>query len=398
MTKVVVTGMGIITAIGENLQENHHGLRHAVSGIGMARHFQSVYAETLPFGEVGLDNAALIRQLGLTDTKGLTRTDLLAMQAFEEAVAMAGLSQTELTSSKTALISASTVGGMCLTDQLYEDANLKSSGSEYINAYSCGAHTLKLIERYGITGYSDTINTACSSSANAILLGYRLIRSGRASRVIVGGVDSLAKYTVNGFNALKILSSQPCRPFDENRDGLNLGEGAAYLVLESEEVAGGKSCYAEIAGYGNSNDAHHPSAMSDDAIGAIRSMEEAIASAGIRPSDVGYVNAHGTGTGNNDQVETLGLTAVFDDVPPYSSTKSFTGHTLGAAGAVEAVFSTLSILHSEIYPSLRVADPIAGFDIQPVSKLISDVPVRHVLSNSFGFGGNCTSLLLSACS
>ena len=395
MTKVLVTGMGIVTAIGENLAENHRSLQLSQSGIHRARHFESHYTALLPFGEVKSSNDELVFSVGLQNKLGFTRTSLLAFKAFEEAVADAQLSQSEISRGDTALISASTVGGMCLTDQLYQDANLKSEGSEFIDAYGCAAHTLQLVQIYKIRGFNDTINTACSSSANAIILGTRLIRSGRAKRVIVGGVDSLAKYTVNGFNALKILSSFPCRPFDQNRDGLNLGEGAAYLVLESEDDVGDKKVYAEVAGYGNSNDAHHPSAMSDEAVGAILSMRQAIDSAGINASQIDYVNAHGTGTGNNDSVETYGLTRIFEKVPPYSSTKSFTGHTLGAAGAVEAVFSILSINHSEIYPSLRVEIPVQPFSITPITKIVKSVKVDFALSNSFGFGGNCSSLVFS---
>lgn len=391
---VCVTGMGVISALGNNLFENHTSLLLGKAGIGKAQYFDSYYTDILPFGEVNLSNDILKQNLGLTKETGYTRTSLLAVQAFEEAIHDAGLTHEFLTSYDTALISASTVGGMCLTDQLYEDANLKSDGSEFLEAYGCAAHTLKLTEKYGIRGFTDTINTACSSSANAIMLGARLIRSGRAKRVIVGGVDSLAKYTVNGFNALKILSDRPCRPFDENRDGLNLGEAAAYLVLESGDVVGEKHVYARIAGYGNSNDAHHPSAMSDEAIGAIFSMERAIQSAGILPSDVNYINAHGTATPNNDRVEALGISRVFEKVPAFSSTKSFTGHTLGASGALEAIFSILSINHAEIYPSLRIETDLEEFDFSPVKTYKSDFQVNYVLSNSFGFGGNCTSLLI----
>jgi len=393
MKRVLVTGMGIVSALGEDLSGNYNSLHLGRGGISQASYFDSRYASILPFGEVKLSNEGLKQRLSDVGP-GLTRTTLLALKAFEEAVESAQLTPAEISSFDTAFISASTVGGMCLTDQLYEDANLKSGGSEFLNAYGCAAHTLNLVDKYHIKGFTDTINTACSSSANAIMLGSRLIRSGRAKRVIVGGVDSLAKYTVNGFNALKILSELPSKPFDENRDGLNLGEAAAYLVLEAADIVEDKRIYAEIAGYGNSNDAHHPSAMSDDATGAIISMRDAISSAGIEPSQIDYVNAHGTGTQNNDQVELFGMTQVFEKVPPYSSTKSYTGHTLGAAGAVEAVFSILSINHSEIFPSLNISQPIISLNIPPVLKLRENVVVDYVLSNSFGFGGNCTSLVL----
>ena len=392
----MVTGLGMISAIGNNVRENHDSLRSGRSGIGRVAWFESLYASSLPFGEVKLSNDELKKSQHLETATGYTRTCLLADKAFAEAIADAQLTSGQLSSLDTALISASTVGGMCLTDQLYEDANHKSEGSEYLESYGCSAHTLKLVKRYRIKGFTDTINTACSSSANAIMLGARLIRSGRVKRVIVGGVDSLAKYTVNGFNALKILSETPCKPFDVHRDGLNLGEAAAYLVLESEELAAGKKVYAEVAGFGNANDAHHPSAMSDEATGAIRCMREAIGSAGIEVSQIGYVNAHGTGTQNNDQVEFFGMGELFEKMPPYSSTKSFTGHTLGAAGAVEAIYSILAIVHSELFPGLNVHEPIGGPTSAPVAEWRSDYPLHYVLSNSFGFGGNCTSLVFAS--
>ncbi|MCE7064132.1 beta-ketoacyl-[acyl-carrier-protein] synthase family protein [Dyadobacter sp. CY326] len=396
MKRVLVTGMGIISAIGENVSANHNSLRNGKTGISQAAHFESRYASQLPFGESAPSNEALKELLDLQLSKGYTRTSLLATKAFDEAVADANLSSKQLSSFDTALISASTVGGMCLTDQLYEDANLKTQGSEYLEAYGCAAHTIQLLEKYNIRGFSDTINTACSSSANAIMLGARLIKSGRAKRAIVGGVDSLAKYTVNGFNSLKILSNSPCKPFDENRDGLNLGEGAAYLVLEAEDVVGDKHVYAEVAGYGNANDAHHPSAMSDEAIGAIRSMHEAVELAGIAYEQIGYINAHGTGTPNNDEVELTGMAALFEKIPPFNSTKSYTGHTLGAAGAVEAIFSILSIVHSEVYASLHVETPMFAHNARPVNSFMPDTKVAYALSNSFGFGGNCTSLVFGS--
>ncbi|WP_353720873.1 beta-ketoacyl-[acyl-carrier-protein] synthase family protein [Dyadobacter sp. 676] len=395
MERVLVTGMGAISAIGNNVRENHESLRNGRSGVGKAAFFESLYASQLPFGEVKMSNKELKAAQGLESAAGYTRTCLLADMAFTEAVADAGLTPGQLSSLDTALISASTVGGMCLTDQLYEDANHKSGGSEYLEAYGCAAHTLKLIKRHHIRGFTDTINTACSSSANAIMLGARLIRSGRVKRAIVGGVDSLAKYTVNGFNALKILSGAPCRPFDTDRDGLNLGEGAAYLVLEAGELAAGRKVYAEVAGFGNANDAHHPSAMSDEATGAIRCMREAIGSAGINASQIGYINAHGTGTQNNDQVEFYGMGELFGRIPPYSSTKAFTGHTLGAAGAVEAIYSILSIVHSELFPNLNVDKPIGGPGSAPVTERQDGRDLRYALSNSFGFGGNCTSLVFA---
>lgn len=393
MTKVLVTGIGVISAIGNNYHENFQSLNLGQSGIGKATHFQSIYSDSLPFAEVKLTNNELSNWLNISENSGYTRTCLLAEYAFEQAIQDAQLNTNQISGTNTALISASTVGGMCFTDQLYEDANLRSEGSLYLDSYGCSAHTLKIIKRHNITGFTDTINTACSSSANAIMLGARLINSGRVKRAIVGGVDSLAKYTVNGFNALKILSAFPCKPFDETRDGLNLGEAAGYLVLESADDAIGDNVYGSILGFGNSNDAHHPSAMSDNAVGAIKSMQDAIKKAGISSQEIDYVNTHGTGTSNNDMVEIFGLSKVFDKIPYFNSTKSYTGHTLGAAGVLEAIFSLMSIKNRTIFKSLHCNNPISGYDSTPTTQLIHNVDINYVLSNSFGFGGNCTSLV-----
>ncbi|MCK4360300.1 MAG: beta-ketoacyl-[acyl-carrier-protein] synthase family protein, partial [Bacteroidales bacterium] len=395
MTKVFVTGMGVISSIGKDIKKNSESLRNGNSGINKPKFFQSKYASSFFFGEVNISNRSLKEQLGLSEEKGLTRTDLFAFKAFDEAINDAKLSKEEISSFDTALISASTVGGMCLTDQLYEDANLKSESSEYLASYGCSAHTLRLIKKYNIKGFTNTINTACSSSANAIMFGSRLIKSGRVKRAIVGGTDSLAKYTVNGFNALKILSESPCKPFDEHRCGLTLGEGAAYLVLESEEVVSNKNTYARVSGYGNANDAFHTSTISDNAVGVISAISQALKSANLDPNKIDYINTHGTGTENNDFVELTGLSKIFNKIPPYNSTKSYTGHTLGAAGAIESIFSILSIINNELYPSLNINTPISQFNLSPVKKYETGVDINYVLSNSFGFGGNCTSLIFS---
>jgi 3-oxoacyl-(acyl-carrier-protein) synthase len=395
MERVFVTGMGLISAIGHDVPSCLQSLKNGQSGIGKARFFTSRYTENIPFAEVSLSNAELKARKGLSGEKGLSRTALLAFTAVEEALSQAGLSSEEIKSFDTGFLTSSTVGGMSNTDELYADANLKGEPSEFVRTYGGGEHTLRVIERLGIRGYSTTINTACSSAANAIMLGSRLIRSGRLKRVIVGGSDALAKYTVNGFNALMILSAQPCRPFDVNRDGLTLGEGAAYLVLEAESVCGHKTRLAEVTGYGNANDAHHPSATSDEAFGPRLAMERALASAKLDPTQIDYINAHGTGTPNNDSTELFAFHSVFGQIPPFNSTKSYTGHTLAVAGAVEAIISILSIHENCIFPGLNCVEPIPDYAVAPVSAL-EEKKLNHVISNSFGFGGNCTSLILSA--
>lgn len=392
MSQVVVTGIGVISPLGTGAGVNLSKLQAGIHGLTKADFFESRYVESFPFGEVKLSNEKLKELLGEGDFKGYTRTCMLAFLAFKEAINDAQLTQSDLSTPDTGFVSASTVGGMCYTDQLYADANALGEASEFVRSYAASAHTLRLAKHFQIHGFSDTINTACSSSANAIALSYRLIKSGRLKRAIVGGVDSLAKYTVNGFNSLRILSDDLCQPFDEGRKGLNLGEGAAYLILEDEATAKGKNVYGKVLGYGNSNDAYHASAISPEAVGVVKAIEGALTRAGIGAEMVDYVNMHGTGTLNNDEKELFGMRKVFGELPPFSSTKSFTGHTLGAAGAIEAIFSLFALNNNEVYPNLRFSTPISPFEERPVLHH-EKAEVNYVLSNSFGFSGNCTSLI-----
>lgn len=347
----------------------------------------------MPFGEIKLRTEELKERMDAFE-KGVTREDLLALYACKQAVTDAGLSASEIRSDETALINASTVGGMCLTDELYQDANAHSGGSEYLASYDCAATAIYLQKKFGFNGLVNTINTACSSSANAIAYGAKLIRHGKARRAVVGGVDCLAKFTINGFNALHILSPERCQPFDLNRRGLNLGEAAAYLVLEKEEEVAGKHIYAVFSGSGNANDAFHPSSLSENGDGPYLAMKEAIESASLQPDQIDYINAHGTGTENNDEVESRAMIRIFGNVPAFTSTKSNTGHTLGAAGAIEAVFSIFCLAHQEIYPALQFSEPIVSTGLIPETAYRKE-EIRHVMSNSFGFGGNCTSLIFS---
>ena len=394
MDKVVVTGIGIITAIGDSVTENRQSLIKGRSGIGHATYFESRYTGIMPFAEISHSTDELRANLKISQP-GVTRTDLIALHAFREAIEDSGISLQQLQSADTALIGASTVGGVCFTDQMYEDANNHgTNGSQYLGSYSNSACTIFLQGQYNIGGIVNTFNTACSSSANAIMYGARLLKNGLAKRVIAGGVDSLAKFTVNGFNALMILSNEPCRPFDISRKGLNLGEGAAFLVLERQADAPGKKIYAEVKGFGNSNDAYHPSSTSPEADGPFFCMNKALERAHLQTSDIDFINAHGTATENNDETESLAMLRLFGTPPPFASTKSFTGHTLGAAGAVEAVYSILNLQHQEVYPSLNFDQSIEATKLVPV-KEYTPKPIQYVMSNSFGFGGNCSSLVFA---
>ncbi len=216
-----------------------------------------------------------------------------------------------------------------------------------------------------------------------------------ADIVIAGGVDPLSKFTINGFNSLKILDTEPTRPFDDSRVGLNLAEGAGYVVLESEQSMKqrGIKPLGRLLGYANTCDAYHQTASSPEGKGAVLAMSKALEMAGINPSQVDYVNVHGTGTQNNDLSEGTALKTVFNNkVPSFSSTKSYTGHTLGASGGIEAAYSLLAINNGVVYPNLRFKTSIADLGLVPQQQ-IEYKTVNIVLSNSFGFGGNNTSLV-----
>ncbi|MEO6960563.1 MAG: beta-ketoacyl-[acyl-carrier-protein] synthase family protein [Puia sp.] len=394
MSRIMITGMGIISAIGNSVAENRDSLKNKRGGISRLEFYPTAYAGKLPCGEIKISSETFREKLFTHPDSAITRTGLLVLHAAEEAVKDSGLTPDQLAFRDTALVGATTVGGMCLTDELFRDAHERNYGSPYTSSYDYASVTLAAQQRFGITGEISTINTACSSSANAILYGARLIKRGYAKRVIVGGADSLAKFTINGFNALNILSSGLCAPFDRNRNGLNLGEGSAFLVLEREEDVKGKKIYAVLSGFGNSNDAYHPSSISPEGEGPYLSMKEALERAKLKADEISYINAHGTGTENNDETESVAMQRLFGTPPPFASTKSFTGHTLGASGAIEAVYSVLGLMHQEIYPSLQFSEPILSTGLIPLHDYRQQA-VRHVMSNSFGFGGNCTTLIFS---
>ena len=393
MNRIVVTGLGVISAIGNSVAENRVSLVEGKCGISPLQMFPSKFAGKLPVGEIKISNEALKEKLNAPEP-AVTRTTLLALHAIKEALADSGLTSAEISSGDTALVGASTVGGMCLTDEMYLDSQIDTLGSPYLLSYDFSATNMYLQKYFSIGGLVNTINTACSSSANAIMYGARLISSGRSTRAIVGGFDSLAKFTINGFNALHILSADYCTPFDEERKGLNLGEGAAFIVLEKEADATGKKIYATLSGYANANDAFHASSLSDNGDGPYKAMKDALASANLHPAQIDFINAHGTGTQNNDQVESIALLRIFKKVPAFASTKANTGHTLGAAGAIEALYCILNLAEQELYPSLHFKNPIASTGLVPF-QLYKKKSLQNIMSNSFGFGGNCSSLIFS---
>jgi 3-oxoacyl-(acyl-carrier-protein) synthase len=396
--RIYITGIGIISAIGSDLKDTLASLLAEKSGIGEITLLETIHKGKIPVAEVKKTTGELLAMTENSGNPNFTRTTLLGMIAAKEAVDFAGIE--DMTAYRTGLISATTVGGMDRSEQFYQpflQDNRKGRLMDVVN-HDCGDSSERIARFIGIKQFVTTISTACSSSANAIMFGSELIRSGKFDRIIAGGTDALTKFTINGFNTLMILDRQGCRPFDDNRAGLTIGEGAAFVVLESEEtVLREKSKpLCELTGYGNANDAYHQTASSPEGTGAFLAMQEALLMSGLKPEQIDYVNVHGTGTQNNDLSEGVALEKLFNGkVPPFSSTKSFTGHSLGAAGAIEAVISILALKHGLILPNLNFSTPMKELKIQPETKLIKNVEVRNVLSNSFGFGGNNSALIFS---
>ncbi len=393
---VFVAGTGIISAIGNNVAECLDALENGRAGMGEMHNLDSVHSQRLPVAEVKLTNEELAQLAGLPNTK--SRTALLSLVAAKEALSNAGIEN--IKSLRCGFISANSVGGMDKTENFYTEFLTDNSKGKLRNVinHECGSVTELVADALGIKDYVTTISTACSSSANAIFFGARLIRNNVVDLVVAGGTDSMAKFTLNGFNTLMILDEQFCQPFDENRRGLNLGEGAGYVVLVSEKIASTLKNKPDIilSGYCNANDAYHQTASSPDGTGSFLAMSGALKKAGLQPSDIDYINLHGTGTQNNDIAEGTAIKRLFDGhYPKMSSTKTFTGHTLGACGGIEAAFSVLSLQHGIIFPNLRLQTPMVDLPFVPEKELIKNVDVKHVLSNSFGFGGNCSSLIFS---
>jgi 3-oxoacyl-[acyl-carrier-protein] synthase-1 len=396
MKGVAITGMGIISSIGNSVEENFNSLLNEKRAITRVENITTIHADINKVGEIKKTNQELIDELNLTPDNNFSRTAMIGTFAAKQAVQNAGI--TSINEFRTGLISATSVGGMDMTEKHYYDYFKHPELVKYITCHDGGDVADKIAEELGLKGMVTTISTACSSAANSIMLGARLIKSGKLDRVIVGGTDALAKFTINGFKTLMILSDDYNKPFDNNRKGLNLGEAAAFLVLESDEIVKkqNKKVLARVSGYGNANDAFHQTASSENGDGAYLAMKKAFDVSGLKPSQIDYINVHGTATPNNDLSEGRAIRRIYEDknVPDFSSTKPFTGHTLAAAAAIEAVYSVLAIQNSVVYPNLNFETPMEEFDLKPQISL-KNKNIEHVLSNSFGFGGNCSTLIFS---
>lgn len=394
---IVITGQGIISAIGVGKEAVLRSLCEGRTGIGTMKHLNSIHHE-LPVGEVNLSNDEMKTILGIDRSTEISRTALLGMIALQQAIDESGIKTLKQVSpdKRIVLISGTTVGGMDLTEQYFGSFDQDDSHIECLWQHDCGSNTELMADHFGLFDESTTISTACSSAANAIILAANLIKAGQADIIVAGGTEALSRFHLNGFNSLQILDKNICRPFDDERMGLNLGEGAAFIVLEREDEARrrGTDIYGYLTGYGNACDAFHQTASSENGEGAFMAMTTALEMAGLHPEDINYVNAHGTATPNNDQSESAALKRVFgNQMPPVSSTKCYTGHTTSASGSIEAVISLLAMKHGFVPANLGWNNPMPEGIIPSMG--LEHYEINHVQCNSFGFGGNDSSLIFS---
>lgn len=398
--RIVISASGIISALGCDRATQLAALRAGRSGLDYPKLLQTVHAHEFLLGEVRKSNEALKQAAGIDPAQeGFTRTTLLALSAMQELLQT--IDPELLKAEPLAFINANTVGGMCEVEHLYPQfiaPGATGSFTRYIDTLDCAESTQHVARHFGLKPFMATISTACSSSGNALIMGARLIRQGLVKRAICGGCDALSRFTLNGFHSLKNVDKGLCRPFDQDRFGLNLGEGAGYLLLEKESdaLARNATILAVFSGSSNTNDAYHPTAPSPDGAGAYRTMQFALENAGLSPQDVNYINAHGTATINNDASEGKAIQDLWAGYPPpFSSTKPFTGHTLAAAGAIEAIFCIWAMQEQFIPANLNFTTPMEELTIRPETQTVEGATLRHVVSNSFGFGGNNVSLVFS---
>ncbi len=394
MQAPLISSFTVTSALGQGLRSTAKRLAAAESGLAPCR-FETVDLDTC-IGEVpGIDAHALPESLRRFDCRNNRLADLaLAGDGFADAVAAAarrwgaerigvflGTSTAGILSTEIAYRHRDAATGALPADYRYRETHNTNSVTEYVR------------ERLALAGPALTHSTACSSSAKAFASAWRAIESGIADAAVVGGVDTLCLTTLYGFHSLGLLSSRPCRPWDANRDGISIGEGAAYFLLERAQP--GREAAPRLLGFGESCDAHHMSSPHPQGEGARAAMLAALARAGLEPGDIDYVNLHGTATPANDAAEDKAVLAVFGDRVPCSSTKGATGHTLGAAGAVEAAIALIAMADGFVPAGLGLETPDPQLRALYVARTERRA-LRHAISNSFGFGGSNCSLVFGA--
>ena len=405
--RVVITGIGLVSSLGIGTSANWAALLSGTSGIARITKFDTEgFAAQIAAEVKGFD------PLQFVDKKDVKKMDVFiqyAIAASHFAVDDAKLEVTPANAAQTGVFIASGIGGFTTIER--EHRNLIEGGPRKISPFFIPSAIINLAAgqvsiRLGAKGPNSATCTACSASAHALGDAFEIIRRGDADTMIAGGSEAaITPMGVGGFAALRALSTRnddparACRPFDKDRDGFIIGEGAGILVLEELEQARrrGARIYAELVGYGMSADAYHITAPSEDGEGAVRVMTLALQKAGIRPDQVDYINAHGTSTPHNDRLETLAIKRCFGEHAhkvAISSTKSMTGHLLGAAGGLEAGVVALSVFHQAVPPTVNLDNPDPDCDLDYVPHTKRDLTINYALSNSFGFGGTNAALVL----
>jgi 3-oxoacyl-[acyl-carrier-protein] synthase II len=387
--------MGVFCSIGKNVEEFAHSLKEGRTGIGPISLFDtSQYPSKIG---AQIKNYRAEDYFEKKELKKLSRTDQFGLIAAEEAVQCSGIES--YAPEEVGVCLGAGAGGMFEAEAYHREILLKGkSRPSLILPFIPSFTTSQIAERFGFSGPKATITTACSSSATSIGYGADLIRKGRCKAAVCGGSDAMSELTFGGFNSLRAMDPSPCKPFDRKRAGMSLGEGAAILILEDlgEAVKRKARVLGEFLGYGIGGEAHHITAPEPSGVVEARIMEEALKEGGVSIDRVDYINAHGTGTPLNDKVESIAIKKAFGErayAIPVSSIKSMVGHCLGSAGAIEAVASVLSIIYNFVPPTLHHREGDEDCDLDYVPGKFRDMRVDVVLSNSFAFGGNCTSLV-----
>jgi 3-oxoacyl-[acyl-carrier-protein] synthase II len=398
--RAVITGMGIVTSLGAGIKTTALALKESRPAINTISSFDASRHKTSQGGEVSPD--ILEYDLGRDARLRLDRSSKLLLLACREALESAGLVYSKEKCIKAPLILGTTLGGM-LAAQRYHRAMLLNEDLHKYAPLMADAHSshqpFHVASIMGINGETLVLNNACASGLSAIGCAFQRVRFGKVDLAIAGGYDEMSDFTHAGFNALQLITSDKCRPFDKNRNGLVIGEGAGVVVIEEMEHALRRraSICAEIIGYGQSSDAYHITRPDPQAQGAAGAIRMAIAEACIKPDEVDYVNAHGTGTSTNDAMETKALhlaLGTHSRKALVSSTKPFTGHLLGAAGAVEAIFSIIALQEGMVPENLNFNTPDPECDLNIVTGGSKNQCLKIALSNSFGFGGSNSAILL----
>ena len=399
--RVVVTGLGTINPLGNNVEDTWENLVNGVSGIDSITSFDTSNLPVTFAGEV--KNFDANKYMGKQHARKLDRSGHFSIYATEEALKDARLDNQERLGPNVGIVFGTGIGGIGATEdavRTFDERGPSRVNPLAITQLMPNSSTGQVAIKFGIEGPSVTITTACAASANAVGEAKNMIENGIVDIVVTGGTESgTTPMTIAAFAQIRALSTQndnpkeACKPFDKNRDGFVMGEGSTVLILESEESAKSRDAeiYAYIDGYGSTTDAYHITAPAEGGAGAVKAMEKAIEDAGITPSDIDYINAHGTSTPANDKNETEAIKTVLGEEASevvISSTKSMTGHLLGGGGAFESMASILSIKHSKVPPTINLNDPDEECDLNYTPNNAVDLTIKTAMSNSFGFGGH----------